>query len=584
MTDTADRSETQGTSGQGASEEELQRAQVSQTMAATPAVDDAAEPDLVAPPVEPLPEDVPAEPEPGRPGSVDDSPETSAGGYGVAADAKYVPFDVVGPTRRVLRNMSEVRHFFRVNDVPVFFVGATPFNLLGLDRWVRNLSYVSYYDGWDGAHPRIFTPKDKPAREFESGEDINNWLLRHHEVRAHIESRTPHGKRPKIALVFFNEETEEICEELGYDLILPKAELREMLDSKLVTTRLGNEVGVPSVPNILTSVDSWEDLRAQSEDNGLGTDLVVQTAYGDSGKTTFFIASEEDWKKHADEIVGHEVKVMKRINNVPVAVEAVQTSAGTIVGPFMTELTGYAELTPYRGGWCGNETFPDVLDDETRAVAASMVRRLGDRLGQEGYKGFFEVDVLVDTDTKDVYLGELNPRISGATAITQVTAGAYADIPLFLFHLLQYMDVEVQLDVDEINERWAELAAVDVWSQAVVKETGPGVARIDKAPRTGQYFVNADGELVFRRAALDWHQLQNSSEVFFMRIYGPGEFRWKGADLGIIVSVGRLQRATRDGLGLSIRAKHLIESFRNMYAVTPLVRPAGARGSAGLKA
>ena len=310
----------------------------------------------------------------------------------------------------------------------------------------------------------------------------------------------------------------------------------------------------------------------------------MQTAYGDSGKTTFFIASEEDWKKHADEIVGHEVKVMKRINNVPVAVEAVQTSAGTIVGPFMTELTGYEELTPYRGGWCGNETFPDVLDDETRAVAAGMVRRLGDRLGQEGYKGFFEVDVLVDTDTKDVYLGELNPRISGATAITQVTAGAYADIPLFLFHLLQYMDVEVQLDVDEINERWAELAAVDVWSQAVVKETGPGVARIDKAPRTGQYFVNADGELVFRRAALDWHQLQNSSEVFFMRIYGPGEFRWKGADLGIIVSVGRLQRATRDGLGLSIRAKHLIESFRNMYAVTPLVRPAGARGSAGLKA
>ncbi|WP_244944906.1 biotin carboxylase [Kocuria salsicia] len=584
MTDTAGRSETQGTSGRGASEEELLRAQVSQTMAATPAVDDAAGPDLATPPVESLPEDVPAEPETGRPGSVDDSPETSAGGYGVAADAKYVPFDVVGPTRRVLRNMSEVRHFFRVNDVPVFFVGATPFNLLGLDRWVRNLSYVSYYDGWDGAHPRIFTPKDKPAREFESGEDINNWLLRHHEVRAHIESRTPHGNRPKIALVFFNEETEEICEELGYDLILPKAELREMLDSKLVTTRLGNEVGVPSVPNVLTTVDSWDDLREQSEDYGLGTDLVVQTAYGDSGKTTFFIASEEDWEKHSGEIVGHEVKVMKRINNVPVAVEAVQTSAGTIVGPFMTELTGYAELTPYRGGWCGNETFPDVLDDETRAVAAGMVRRLGDRLGQEGYKGFFEVDVLVDTDTKDVYLGELNPRISGATAITQVTAGAYADIPLFLFHLLQYMDVEVQLDVDEINERWAELAAVDVWSQAVVKETGPGVARIDKAPRTGQYFVNADGELVFRRAALDWHQLQNSSEVFFMRIYGPGEFRWKGADLGIIVSVGRLQRAARDGLGLSIRAKHLIESFRNMYAVTPLVRPAGARGSAGLKA
>ncbi|MFH0252224.1 hypothetical protein ACG5V6_29030, partial [Streptomyces chitinivorans] len=158
---------------------------------------------------------------PGRPASVDESNQVTAGGYGVGVDAKYVPSSMAGPTRRVLRNVSEVRHFFRVNDTPVFFVGATPFNLLGLDRWVRNLSYISFYDGWDGAHPRIFTPKNKPAREFESGEDINNWLLRHHEVRALIDSRTPQGTRPKIALVFFNEETEEICEELGYDLILP---------------------------------------------------------------------------------------------------------------------------------------------------------------------------------------------------------------------------------------------------------------------------------------------------------------------------------------------------------------------------
>ena len=64
--------------------------------------------------------------------------------------------------------------------------------------------------------------------------------------------------------------------------------------------------------------------------------------------------------------------------------------------------------------------------------------------GQEGYRGFFEVDVLVDVDTDEVYLGELNPRISGASAITNVTAGAYADVPLFLFHLLEYMGVEFE--------------------------------------------------------------------------------------------------------------------------------------------
>ena len=67
-----------------------------------------------------------------------------------------------GQARRRLKNISEVRHFFRTNDVPIYFFGATPFNLLGLDRWVRNFSYVTYYDAWDGAHPRVFTPTDKP--------------------------------------------------------------------------------------------------------------------------------------------------------------------------------------------------------------------------------------------------------------------------------------------------------------------------------------------------------------------------------------------------------------------------------------
>ena len=78
--------------------------------------------------------------------------------------------------------------------------------------------------------------------------------------------------------------------------------------------------------------------------------------------------------------------------------------------------------------------------------------------------------MLVDLDSDQVYLGELNPRISGASSMTNVTAGAYADLPLFLFHLLEYCDVDARFDVDEINERWRELAAVDVWSQLIMKE------------------------------------------------------------------------------------------------------------------
>ncbi|PWJ54878.1 Biotin carboxylase [Quadrisphaera granulorum] len=470
-----------------------------------------------------------------------------------------------------LRSMSEVRHFLRMNTVPVFFVGATPFNLLGLDRFVRNFSYITYYDAWDGAHPRVFTPRHKPYIEFQSGEEINNWLLVNPEVRAHIAAATAPGVRPKIAMVFFNEQTESICAELGYDVILPPAALRDRLDSKLVTTRLAAEVGVASVPNTLTTVADYTELLAAAEAAGLGADLVVQTAYGDSGKTTFFIDEEADWKQHAHQISGVEVKVMKRIDAQPVAVEAVITRRGTVVGPFMSELTGHPELTPYRGGWCGNETFPGVLEGEVRERAADMVSKLGDRLGQEGYRGFFEVDVLVDRATGDPYLGELNPRISGATSITNVTAGAYADVPLFAFHLLEHLDVELELDIAEINERWRRLAADDLWSQMVIKETSPAVELITTAPRTGLYSIDAAGSLVHRDDAWDWHPLQDENEVYFLRISGVGEYRWKGADLGVVLTKGRLQRQASDGSEkLTIRAKHLVDAVRQQYAGVPL--------------
>ena len=81
--------------------------------------------------------------------------------------------------------------------------------------------------------------------------------------------------------------------------------------------------------------------------------------------------------------------------------------------------------------------------------------------------------------------------------MTNVTAGAYADVPLFLFHLLEWMDVDYTIDVDEINERWRELAAVDVWAQLIMKEPVDQVERLLDAPRTGTYTMREDGRLEF---------------------------------------------------------------------------------------
>jgi biotin carboxylase len=228
----------------------------------------------------------------------------------------------------MLRGMSDLRGYFRTNRTPIYFISPTAFNVLGVDRWVRGFEYVNYYDSFAGTHPNVFVPRERPYRDFESIEDINNYLLSHKEVLDRI------GDRGGLGLfVFLDEETEALCADAGLRVALPSAALRHRLDSKIVTTQLGNEAGVPSVPNVLGRAGTYAELLRLAA--GLGSDLVVQTPYGDSGKTTFFIRSEADFDKAAKDLKGEPLKVMKRINCRAAAVEAVITRHGTVVGPVM---------------------------------------------------------------------------------------------------------------------------------------------------------------------------------------------------------------------------------------------------------
>ena len=95
----------------------------------------------------------------------------------------------------------------------------------------------------------------------------------------------------KAVFLMFDEETEALADEVGLEVAFPSAALRTRLDSKIETTRIADEAGVPSVPNVLGRAASFDELTALAESAGIGDDLVVQTPYGDSGQTTFFIAS-----------------------------------------------------------------------------------------------------------------------------------------------------------------------------------------------------------------------------------------------------------------------------------------------------
>lgn len=461
-----------------------------------------------------------------------------------------------------LRGLKEIKEFFSSNETPVYFISATNFNLLGIDEWINNFKYISHIDCFEGQHPNLFSPKEEiPHEEFQSIEDINNYLLEHPEVVNFIRSRSVNGKMGKAVFLMFDEKTEQIASRLGLDVCFPSAKLRSFLDNKVNTNRIAEKAGVACVPYVLSPVEDYDHLKKVSEK--LGSDLVIQTPFGDSGHTTFFISNEADFEKHAEEIVREkEVKIMKRINCYGTAIEGCVTKYGTLVAPLMTELVGFKELTPYKGGWCGNEIFPNAFNEDIREKAKKYTKQFGDQLQKEGYKGYFELDFLIDKDSGEIYLGELNPRISGVSSLTNHSKFAMDDVPLFLFHMLEWLDIPYEIDTNELTNKWAMAENMDSWSQLVIKHTRKTLELAIKAPASGIWEMKKNGNIQYKKMDAHRQSVVNDNEAFFLQITQKDGYLYEGADLGILVMRGRLMS---DDFQLTERGKRWIRALRSQY-------------------
>jgi hypothetical protein len=445
---------------------------------------------------------------------------------------------------------------------PIYFINASAFNLLGAEAWIDNLTFVTATDSFDGRHPNTFVAgRNRPA-----GLDLvatTNYLLRQPEVADFFRKRGPGGK---VLFLMLDEETERLARRLGLEVCLPPATLRQRLDNKVTATRLATAAGVASVPHVLASVESYAALRRIA--GHLGPDLVVQLPHGDSGKTTFFISTEEDFHRHRTEIASvPEVKVMRRIRCRPATLEACVTRHGTLVGPLLTELTGCPDLTAYGGGWCGNELAWDAFTPEVRRQAQRAALAMGAVLRRQGYRGCFGLDFLLEEGSDVLYLGELNPRLTGVTPLTSQAALDRGLAPLVLYHLAEWLRIDWAGEVDELNRVWLDTPGPASWGQLILEQIDTSPSVVTAEPQSGIWRLGADGAVSFVRPGWSHQAIAAETEALFLRTSDVGHGFHPGTCCGRLITRGRV--LTENGL-LTPWAKAWVSGFRKLFATQPL--------------
>ncbi len=79
-----------------------------------------------------------------------------------------------------------------------------------------------------------------------------------------------------------------------------------------------------------------------------------------------------------------------------------------------------------------------------------------------------------------------------------------------------------------------------------------------------------DGSVSYDRFDYNRQAIESEKEAFFLRITGPGDYRYQGADLGILITRGRVMDKKFE---LNERARNWIKGIKKLYAAKPLTEP-----------
>ena len=125
------------------------------------------------------------------------------------------------------------------------------------------------------------------------------------------------------------------------------------------------------------------------------------------------------------------------------------------------------------------------------------------------------------------------------------------------------MDSPIEHFVDRLRGASAEL---DPFPHYFIEHVFPEdyyCEMLGHLPPTGVYRMSDDGTVSYDRFDFDRQAIESEREAFFLRITGPGDYRYEGADLGILITRGRVMGNDFD---LNDRARNWIRGIKKLYA------------------
>lgn len=404
-------------------------------------------------------------------------------------------------------------------------LGVVPWTRLGPEQWLPQYSIASLHD-WDASDvagtPPVFALADAGVI---NGKMNTQTLLETESFQELLDRELP-----------------------GYDLLTykpvtvprPLAARKFLMTDKSFTRRYENKVwfrerfaGELDFPRFM--VMSRDELGAEPSDlkrllAGRSA-IVLQDERLSGGKGTHLVSDHPSYQKALAALPsGNKVVVSDMVQSARErSIQACVTETEVFTGPLQRQVIREPLLvnpdTPGVNMFCGAEILNTDQGTETHAAAARMARRIGEALREDGYRGIFGVDFLLDAAGR-LFVIEVNPRITGVTPLLSSLYKGEQGVPFYLLHILALGGYEYEI-TDRSADFTREGAMLIIHSLSGVPVT------IKDLPESGVYRLE-EGKPVLVRRSLAINDLA-AGEFVFQRYIQPGTVAGKGGRLATLL-------------------------------------------------
>jgi glutathione synthase/RimK-type ligase-like ATP-grasp enzyme len=272
-------------------------------------------------------------------------------------------------------------------------------------------------------------------------------LIKSKETSEWIEKIT--FRKPFYAQLFqFNQPAIELIKKMNGTVLNNSASMNRLFEGKLSQFKFFQENDIKSPEGVIGNISelSYKDLAAKFNTGS----LVLQLDRAHTGSGTFFVKNEDEWIVASHKIAGNTVKVNKYIEGDAYTINGCVTKNGTYVAGLQYQITGIKELTPGVGSTVGNDFSYGFksLDNSIRQAVLHEIKKIGEMLKKENYRGLFGVDFIVNNN--EIFIIEINARQTANIPLQTKLELLQNQTPLSLINLAEWLDID--LDIPETTE------------------------------------------------------------------------------------------------------------------------------------